>query len=89
VRHGVVLFTSDRGITPARAAKAAEAAGFECFYVPEQTISPSGATRRTRGPERKSCRTTATCGRWTLGGTEHGGGRHLDHQARYGGRAAG
>jgi probable F420-dependent oxidoreductase len=40
VRYGVVLFTSDRGITPARAAQAAEAAGFECFYVPEHTHIP-------------------------------------------------
>lgn len=28
MRYGVVLFTSDRGITPACAAQAAEAAGF-------------------------------------------------------------
>jgi probable F420-dependent oxidoreductase len=40
VRHGVVLFTSDRGITPARAAQAAEAAGFDSFYVPEHTHIP-------------------------------------------------
>lgn len=40
MRHGVVLFTSDRGITPARAAQAAEAAGFDCFYVPEHTHIP-------------------------------------------------
>jgi probable F420-dependent oxidoreductase len=40
VRYGVVLFTSDRGITPARAAQAAEAAGFDCFYVPEHTHIP-------------------------------------------------
>lgn len=40
MRHGVVLFTSDRGITPARAARAAEAAGFDCFYVPEHTHIP-------------------------------------------------
>jgi probable F420-dependent oxidoreductase len=40
VRYGVVLFTSDRGITPARAAQAAEAAGFGCFYVPEHTHIP-------------------------------------------------
>jgi probable F420-dependent oxidoreductase len=35
-----VLFTSDRGITPARAASAAEAAGFDTFYVPEHTHIP-------------------------------------------------
>jgi probable F420-dependent oxidoreductase len=40
MRHGVVLFSSDRGITPARAAQAAEAAGFDCFYVPEHTHIP-------------------------------------------------
>jgi probable F420-dependent oxidoreductase len=40
VRYGVVLFTSDRGITPARAAMAAEAAGFDSFYVPEHTHIP-------------------------------------------------
>jgi probable F420-dependent oxidoreductase len=40
VRHGVVLFTSDRGISPARAAQAAEQAGFDAFYVPEHTHIP-------------------------------------------------
>src|SRR5215472_11977579 len=40
MRHGVVLFSSDRGITPAQAARAAEAAGFGCFYVPEHTHIP-------------------------------------------------
>jgi probable F420-dependent oxidoreductase len=40
VRHGVVLFTSDRGISPARAAEAAERAGFDSFYVPEHTHIP-------------------------------------------------
>jgi probable F420-dependent oxidoreductase len=40
MRFGVVLFTSDRGITPARAAQAAEDAGFDCFYVPEHTHIP-------------------------------------------------
>ena len=40
IRYGVVLFTSDRGITPARAAQAAEVAGFDCFYVPEHTHIP-------------------------------------------------
>jgi probable F420-dependent oxidoreductase len=40
MRFGVVLFTSDRGITPAAAAAAAEAAGFDCFYVPEHTHIP-------------------------------------------------
>jgi len=44
VRHGAVLFTSDRGITPAEAARAAEDAGFDSFYVPEHTHIP---VRRT------------------------------------------
>jgi probable F420-dependent oxidoreductase len=40
MRHGIVLFTSDRGITPARAAKAAEDAGFHTLYFPEHTHIP-------------------------------------------------
>jgi probable F420-dependent oxidoreductase len=40
LRYGVVLFTSDRGITPPVAAQAAEAAGFDSFYVPEHTHIP-------------------------------------------------
>jgi probable F420-dependent oxidoreductase len=40
MRHGVVLFTSDRDITPAATARAAEDAGFESFYVPEHTHIP-------------------------------------------------
>ncbi len=40
MRHGVVLFTSDRGIRPARAAQVAEEAGFDGFYVPEHTHIP-------------------------------------------------
>jgi probable F420-dependent oxidoreductase len=40
VRFGIVLFTSDRGITPARAAAEAEAAGFDSFFVPEHTHIP-------------------------------------------------
>lgn len=40
MRHGIVLFTSDRGITPARAAVAGERAGFDTFYVPEHTHIP-------------------------------------------------
>jgi probable F420-dependent oxidoreductase len=40
VDYGIVLFTSDRGITPADAARAAEAAGFTTFYVPEHTHIP-------------------------------------------------
>jgi probable F420-dependent oxidoreductase len=40
VRYGIVLFTSDRGIAPSNAARAAEAAGFDTFYVPEHTHIP-------------------------------------------------
>lgn len=40
MRHGIVLFTSDRGVTPAEAAKAAEERGFDTFYVPEHTHIP-------------------------------------------------
>src|SRR5919201_983522 len=38
--YGLVLFTSDRGITPAAAAKLAEEHGFHTFYVPEHTHIP-------------------------------------------------
>ncbi|RMI29153.1 LLM class F420-dependent oxidoreductase [Nocardia stercoris] len=44
MRYGVVLFTSDRGITPANAAAAAEEAGFDSFYVPEHTHIPTART---------------------------------------------
>ncbi|WP_068161852.1 LLM class F420-dependent oxidoreductase [Rhodococcus phenolicus] len=40
MRHGITLFTSDRGIRPETAAKAAEAHGFDSFYVPEHTHIP-------------------------------------------------
>jgi probable F420-dependent oxidoreductase len=40
VRHGLVLFTSDRGITPAALGRAAEERGFDTFYVPEHTHIP-------------------------------------------------
>ena len=38
--YGLVLFTSDRGITPAAAAKLADDHGFSTFYVPEHTHIP-------------------------------------------------
>jgi alkanesulfonate monooxygenase SsuD/methylene tetrahydromethanopterin reductase-like flavin-dependent oxidoreductase (luciferase family) len=50
MRHGIVLFTCDRGITPARAAKAAEDRGFASFYVPEHTRSSGRAEARRRSP---------------------------------------
>lgn len=40
MRNGIVLFTSDRGITPAAAARAAEERGFDTIYVPEHTHIP-------------------------------------------------
>jgi probable F420-dependent oxidoreductase len=40
VRFGIVLFTSDRGISPAHAAQEAEVRGFHTFYVPEHTHIP-------------------------------------------------
>jgi len=38
---GIVLFTSDRGISPADAAEAAEKNGFDTFYVPEHSHIPT------------------------------------------------
>lgn len=38
--YGLVLFTSDRGITPAAAARLADEHGFSTFYVPEHTHIP-------------------------------------------------
>jgi len=40
MRHGIVLFTSDRGIAPTTLAVAAEDRGFDTFYVPEHTHIP-------------------------------------------------
>ncbi|QNG17483.1 LLM class F420-dependent oxidoreductase [Rhodococcus triatomae] len=40
MKFGITLFTSDRGITPASAARAAESLGFDSFYVPEHTHIP-------------------------------------------------
>ncbi len=40
MQFGIVLFTSDRGIAPAQAARAAEEHGFHTFYVPEHTHIP-------------------------------------------------
>ena len=50
---GLVLFTSDRGITPAAAAKAADEHGFSTFYVPEHTHIPvkRDAAHPTTGDE--------------------------------------
>jgi probable F420-dependent oxidoreductase len=40
MRFGIVLFTSDRGIAPAEAARLAEEHGFDSFFVPEHTHIP-------------------------------------------------
>ena len=40
MRNGLVLFSSDRGFTPAGLARAAEERGFDTFYVPEHTHIP-------------------------------------------------
>ncbi|WP_353108193.1 LLM class F420-dependent oxidoreductase [Gordonia sp. (in: high G+C Gram-positive bacteria)] len=40
MKFGVSLFTCDRGITPAAAARSAEAHGFDHIYVPEHTHIP-------------------------------------------------
>ncbi|CAB4711777.1 MAG: TIGR03619 family F420-dependent LLM class oxidoreductase [Actinobacteria bacterium] len=40
MRNGLVLFSSDRGITPAALAVAAEERGFDTIYVPEHTHIP-------------------------------------------------
>jgi probable F420-dependent oxidoreductase len=48
VRFGICLFTSDRGIRPARAAEASEQHGFRSFYVPEHTHIPT--SRETAHP---------------------------------------
>jgi probable F420-dependent oxidoreductase len=48
MKFGITLFTSDRGITPAVAAAAAEEHGFASFYVPEHTHIP--ASRDTAHP---------------------------------------
>lgn len=67
VRYGVVLFTSDRGIRPAEAARAAEAAGFYSFYVPEHTHIPvrrQAAHPRTGGAELPDDRYMRTLDPW-------------------------
>jgi probable F420-dependent oxidoreductase len=40
MRHGIVQFTSDRGLPPAVVGPAAERAGFGSFWVPEHTHIP-------------------------------------------------
>jgi len=66
MRHGIVLFTSDRGIAPAAAAKAAEERGFDTFYVPEHTHIPvrRDALHPTGGEELPDDRYTRTLDPW-------------------------
>ena len=66
MRNGVVLFTSDRGITPAAAATAAEERGFSTFYVPEHTHIPvrRDALHPTGGEELPDDRYTRTLDPW-------------------------
>jgi len=49
MKFSISLFTSDRGIPPADAARAAEERGFYAFYVPEHTHIP--VSRETSHPE--------------------------------------
>ncbi|MFI7589731.1 TIGR03619 family F420-dependent LLM class oxidoreductase [Spongisporangium articulatum] len=67
MRHGIVLFASDRGITPADAARAAEDAGFDTFYVPEHTHIPvrrEAAHPGTGGAELPDDRYSRTLDPW-------------------------
>jgi probable F420-dependent oxidoreductase len=67
VRYSVVLFTSDRGIRPAEAARAAEDLGFHGFYVPEHTHIPvrrTAAHPQTGGAELPDDRYLRTLDPW-------------------------
>jgi probable F420-dependent oxidoreductase len=67
MRFGIVLFTSDRGITPASCARAAEDAGFFSFYVPEHTHIPvrrEAAHPRTGGADLPDDRYLRTLDPW-------------------------
>jgi probable F420-dependent oxidoreductase len=66
MRNGIVLFTSDRGITPAELAKAAEDRGFDTFYVPEHTHIPvrRDALHPTGGEELPDDRYLRTLDPW-------------------------
>ena len=77
MRHGIVLFTSDRGITPAQAAKAAEERGFDTFYVPEHTHIPVKREAAHPVPATRRCPTTATSGPSTLGLPGYRGRGHV------------
>ena len=66
MRHGIVLFTSDRGIRPAALARAAEERGFDTFYVPEHTHIPvrRDALHPTGGEELPDDRYLRTLDPW-------------------------
>ncbi|MGN6161831.1 MAG: LLM class F420-dependent oxidoreductase [Marmoricola sp.] len=66
MRNGLVLFTSDRGITPAALGKAAEERGFDTFYVPEHTHIPvrRDALHPTGGTELPDDRYLRTLDPW-------------------------
>lgn len=67
MRNGIVLFTSDRGITPAALARAAEERGFDTIYVPEHTHIPvrRDALHPTGGEELPDDRYLRTLDPWT------------------------
>lgn len=66
MRNGLVLFTSDRGITPAALGRAAEERGFDTFYVPEHTHIPvrRDALHPTGGTELPDDRYLRTLDPW-------------------------
>lgn len=66
MRNGIVLFTSDRGITPAELAVAAEERGFDTIYVPEHTHIPvrRDALHPTGGEELPDDRYLRTLDPW-------------------------
>ncbi|MGV9413757.1 LLM class F420-dependent oxidoreductase [Nocardia sp. NPDC003693] len=67
MRYGIVQFTSDRGMTPAVLAKAAEERGFRSFFVPEHTHIPvkrEAAHPLTGGAELPDDRYTRTLDPW-------------------------
>ena len=66
MRNGLVLFTSDRGITPAGLAVAAEERGFDTIYVPEHTHIPvrRDALHPTGGEELPDDRYPRTLDPW-------------------------
>lgn len=66
MRNGIVLFTSDRGITPAALAMAAEERGFDTLYVPEHTHIPirRDASHPTGGKDLPDDRCLRTLDPW-------------------------